>query len=430
MRDKFNGLVIVAAVLLGTTLWTYAAGPGEPSALVPYHGYLERDGAALNTPTDLRVGLFTSAAADTSCLEAGVDGCGVWADEFVATPVAAGHFSLALGSGAALPASTFLTDQLYVGVAVGDGAGSFAALSGLQRIASVPYAVRGEEATDLNVASTLTVGGDADVGNDLTVGRDIEVIGDLGVGTATPDRALHVENGELRVRAGTNDDTPDIAQFFAQNLTQGVGIGYRSIVAIGSNASQDLMLRPKGSGIVYLDGRAQVASTLNVNGTEQVYYSDLGKYVAVAPPSDQLRTRSYVSISETTLVSYCGDEDGCRITLRMRNWNDGQGPASQRTAVSVSMHFHYGEKVNGVRHWRREVLADPAAANGNIILGVEAATDGDGAINHVVRNHDCYFTDGFYPVGNSGPSNDGDVGMGLLNYFTSYTPTCELIIED
>jgi len=74
--------------------------------------------------------------------------------------------------------------------------------------------------------------------------------GNVGIGTAAPDRRLHVETGELRVRASHNTPVADIGTFFAENLSQGIGIGFNRIEAIGSNVNQDILILPRGTGNV------------------------------------------------------------------------------------------------------------------------------------------------------------------------------------
>jgi len=65
-----------------------------------------------------------------------------------------------------------------------------------------------------------------------------------------PEKKLHVEEGELRVRASHDNIDADIGAFYAHNLTQGIGIGYNRIQAIGTSPSQDIVLYPKGGGKV------------------------------------------------------------------------------------------------------------------------------------------------------------------------------------
>ena len=81
-------------------------------------------------------------------------------------------------------------------------------------------------------------------------GQSLHVDGKVGIGTTDAKRKLHVESGELRIRASHNSTSADIGEFFAENLTQGIGIGYNRIEAIGSNANQDILLLPKGTGNV------------------------------------------------------------------------------------------------------------------------------------------------------------------------------------
>ncbi|NEQ15747.1 MAG: tail fiber domain-containing protein, partial [Moorea sp. SIO3E2] len=94
--------------------------------------------------------------------------------------------------------------------------------------------------------------------------------GSLGIGITGPSKKLHVESGELRVRASHNNADADIGAFYAQNLTQGIGIGYNRIEAIGSNTDQDINLIPKGNGELIVDGivRAKDAFRPSTNDWE------------------------------------------------------------------------------------------------------------------------------------------------------------------
>ncbi|MCP4504370.1 MAG: hypothetical protein GY822_31020 [Deltaproteobacteria bacterium] len=87
--------------------------------------------------------------------------------------------------------------------------------------------------------------------------------------------------------------------------------------------------------------------------------------------------------------------------------------------------MHYGEQVSGLREWRRQ---RHVAGDTEILWGAENNTDGDGSIHHVVQNHDCYFTDGFYSA--SSANNDSGRGMGILNWNAfGYSPICEVILD-
>ena len=111
--------------------------------------------------------------------------------------------------------------------------------------------------------------GKLEIADALKVAEDLSVGGNVGIAIDTPEKKLHVEQGELRVRASHNEITADIGAFYAQNLTQGIGIGYNRIEAIGSNGSQDIVIRPKGTGQVILDN-----SKLNLNGSQKIVFTD------------------------------------------------------------------------------------------------------------------------------------------------------------
>lgn len=388
--------------------WVAAqSGPGTGRALLPYEGRLEQNGVAKNGFFDLRVGLFTTDAAGvTSCLDDGsLSGCGVWADEFSGVAVKAGSFSVLLGSGAVpLVDDDFGADALWIGVAVAEPGGAFTVLNGMQRLAAVPYAVRAETSNDLHVA------------------------GSLGIGIPNPAVELHVEGGDMRVRGRDNGAEADIAQFYANNLSQGVGIGYDRVAAVGANTDQDLHLMPKGSGGVIVDGPLFARATANIDGANSSYLVDRGRYLVEAHHSGFHPTRRWVSIPESVLVSYCGDEDGCTVRMGMRNW---EGPAGNpRTSTSMGpFSFYYGDSINGVHTWRRAETV--TAPNASQIWHAVQGVDGDGAVSHVAQDHDCYFTDATYPLG-TGAITDAP-GMGLLNYDANsgaYSPVCWLVIDD
>jgi hypothetical protein len=104
----------------------------------------------------------------------------------------------------------------------------------------------------------------------LTEKVRIDNTGNLGLGIAVPDKRLQVEAGEFRVRASHNNTTADIGVFYAQNLSQGIGIGYNRIEAIGSNADQHILIMPKGAGNVGIGTTDPGSYKLKVDGTLNV----------------------------------------------------------------------------------------------------------------------------------------------------------------
>lgn len=88
----------------------------------------------------------------------------------------------------------------------------------------------------------------------------INTTGKVGIGTSSPGTT------KLNVVDDDNIVTADIGQFFAANLTQGIGIGYNRIEAVGSNATQDVYILPKGAGGNVGVGAASAGAKLDVTG--------------------------------------------------------------------------------------------------------------------------------------------------------------------
>jgi hypothetical protein len=98
--------------------------------------------------------------------------------------------------------------------------------------------------------------------------------GNVGIGISPkPEKRLHIEAGELRVRASHNNTTPDIGAFYAQNLTQGIGIGYNRIQALGSNAAQEVHIMAKGNAGVFLRTGGDRFVVMQADGNLVIYDS-------------------------------------------------------------------------------------------------------------------------------------------------------------
>ncbi|MBI5493523.1 MAG: hypothetical protein HY904_00765 [Deltaproteobacteria bacterium] len=114
------------------------------SATLPYQGFLERDGAPVNTPTALAFELYDSPSGGTL----------VWGPEVhSAVPVSAGSFSVNLGELGDMQ-DVALAGSRWLQVTV-DGQ----PLGGRQLLGSAPYARRGAPGQDFRVDGDATVAG-------------------------------------------------------------------------------------------------------------------------------------------------------------------------------------------------------------------------------------------------------------------------------
>jgi hypothetical protein len=150
-------------------------------ALLTHQGRLaDADGVPLDGAHEIAISLYDAS------------GNPLWTDTFPAQLVN-GHFAIVLGSGLALPPSVFDAGHVEVGVAV-DGE---AELTPRQRISSVPYALRAQQAvgvqggvvdaTEIRIDGTLVIDGSGAL-----------------VGGADPLAALHCGVDEVPVFDGVD----------------------------------------------------------------------------------------------------------------------------------------------------------------------------------------------------------------------------------
>lgn len=121
-----------------------------------------------------------------------------------------------------------------------------------------------------------------------------------------------------------------------------------------------------------------------------------------------------IPIPQNIIDSYCGDDDGCKVTLTMSNW---QSPIVESAMVSFNFSYHIP-----TRRWRATLSStDPSQFREGI--------DNNGSVEHVyILFNNIFFTDGAYT---NLVSNDAGSGFSLLKWTTFSTNTIgRLILED
>ncbi len=97
------------------------------------------------------------------------------------------------------------------------------------------------------------------LGNNIGIGSTINPVARLDIASATRTGTHPTAVKGLYITGDFNADN-DGVEFRHSNGTQGIGFGFNTIYAAGSNANQDLQLKPKGTGEV------KVAGSLSVSG--------------------------------------------------------------------------------------------------------------------------------------------------------------------
>ncbi len=122
------------------------------------------------------------------------------------------------------------------------------------------------------LTNATAVGANASVSasNCLVLGSGVNV----GIGATAPGQRLTV------VDAGNINQYSGTLSVFANNLTQGVGIGYMGIQALGSNANQDLSFNARGAGHITM----QVTGT---TGNVGIGVTNPGNLLSISGPADQ-----------------------------------------------------------------------------------------------------------------------------------------------
>lgn len=459
---------IAGVAFAGSLAWlpTATADSRRDTETVPrviaYTGTLERDGSGLTVTAGLRFSLSTadsavvwteerSALATKSCASAA--DCSV--------QVHNGAFSVMLGQYVALSDDILDAEDLYLSIAVYDGA-TWVNLAGRQRITPTPYAMWSLGSTDLSVggdlavsqtatvsgtldvtgASTLrggttlnggatinggaTVNGNATFNNPVTLQSSATVNGaatlngatavnnTLSVsGAATLSSTLAVTgqtqaNGGARFRGGFSMETPDLV---FENIA-GRGNGRALVAQSGDqlvvNYAGDFTGGVRVESNLEATGTVTGRSTYNFNGTESLGNTDLPRYHMRATHAGI--GSATLAIPHAIMLSHCADDDGCEVRIGMQYWNT----LNDAAYASREFMFHYANSNGAFR----------TSTDG---IGI----DGDSAVHHAYNAFDtCYLTDTPYSGGVQGTDTTRQMYLLMWNGYGGASRNCNLTIID
>ncbi len=363
------------------TAWAteLGAAASAPAAAVTiprtfsYQGTLrDANGALLDGTVNLTLKLYAAVTG----------GSPLHTEAFANVNVRNGLFNVVVGDATPIATTVFDNYPLYLGLSVNQDA----ELLPRQRLHPVPYAMQANSAQTAVTANNLVQGGG--VPNLVTLGA----AGASEIGFAPNGGKITNSAGGLTLSGGTNSGVT-IAGDLTVNGTWNAG----AIRDIGDS-----------------NGGANVRSTYPVN---------ISRYVVEAP--DNSTSPDTVPVDDAILTEFCQDEDGCQVSLYMRNWDAaheggllaGVGPFRVSLAPSVN---------NQPRQW---AVYEPMG------VGPVTGFDKDGSVGHLMNIYNsCFFTDGEH---NNGGGSDGALGFGLLNWYGAFSGTldsvnmtCVLIIED
>jgi hypothetical protein len=207
-------------------------------------------------------------------------------------------------------------------------------------------ATKSANLSNTNISGSLTTTGNVGIGGRPSAVTKLDVTQDARSGThPSAVKGLYV--------TGDFDQAANGVEFRHSNGTQGIGFGYNTIYAAGSNTVQHLNLMPKGTtgnvGIGTLDPQAKldVAGAIkatSVNGEKPPMIFDVGKI------GD---TTKWYAVNQD-IGALCGDADGCtmRFLLRVNNSDDVRTISEQ---IYIQQAGKSSGKQPGLHGWARQL---------------------------------------------------------------------------
>ncbi len=242
----------------------------------------------------------------------------------------------------------------------------------------------------------------------LTVGSDPEM---------APRQRLHPVPWAQQATTAVNATTAATTNSLAPGATASELVG----TGTAPNRSLTLSDRVSVTGDLTVKARRDVGSTTTpVQITTSTYDVSIRRYVVEAP--DGGATPNSVPVDDAMLNQLCADEDGCTITLGMRDWNT---PADRPGLLATvgPWRFSITAATNGKRNWDLRYADGAGAVHGE---------DGNGTTEPIANAlNGCIFTDGKWQTGVD--LGDQELGLSLLNWhgiWDSPNMVCVLIIED
>jgi hypothetical protein len=200
--------------------------------------------------------------------------------------------------------------------------------------------------SDTTITGSLTTTGNVGIGGKPSAVTKVDVMQDIRSGThPSAVKGLYV--------TGDFDQAANGVEFRHSNGTQGIGFGYNTIYAAGSNTTQHLNLMPRGAtgnvGIGTLDPQAKldVAGTIkatSVNGEKPPMVFDVGRM------GD---TQKWYAVNQD-IGALCGDPDGCTMKFLFRvNNSDEVRTISEQ--IYIEQPGKSSNKRPGLRGWARQL---------------------------------------------------------------------------
>lgn len=273
----------------------------------------------------------------------------------------------------------------------------------------------------------------------------LEETGNLGIGTSTVNNYVDIETGTARsgthgtgyglyVTANSGEAGSGV-EFRHANGTQGIGFGYNTIYATGSNTAQDLKFNARGTGDLIF----------NVGGNNRVWMTDNGRMgVRTGSPSRELhvsgnmrvtglggsgtrllQTDNSGNVNESS-ISPGSTPQGTGTTNYLARWT---GTTSQGTGATWDNGTNVGIGITSPNH-KFYVNGGTTRLNQNVGINRNARTDSyrlamgghihmyNHAMNYVSQVH---FNDNvrFYDEGNDSYLiyKWGDSGAGGIKFY-------------